>query len=66
MLYVLAFLLPPLACVGAGRFTHSLLNSLLCLTVVGYPLAVVHAWFVVKGSYESTARMPMVVVNNRY
>lgn len=62
MLYVLALTIPPLACIGAGKFLHSLINSFLCLTLVGYPLAMVHAWFVVKGSYGGDGRV--TVVNN--
>lgn len=48
MLYILALICPPLACLGAGKFLHALINLILCLTVFGIPLALIHAWYVVK------------------
>lgn len=52
MLYILVFVCPPLACLGAGKFLSSILNALLCVTIVGMPLAMMHAWGVVKASYK--------------
>ena len=64
MLYLLALTLPPVACLCAGRFWHAVLNLALCLTLVGIPVAVIHAWCVVKGSYEAAGRGVNVVVRN--
>ena len=55
MLYVLALLFPPLACIGAGKFWHFILNTIFCATLIGIPIAWIHAWCVVKGSYREIA-----------
>ena len=49
MLYLIALVLPPLACLLKGRFIHFLVSAALCATVYGYPLAMIHAWALVKG-----------------
>lgn len=64
MLYILALILPPLACLGAGKFWHAVLNTCLCLTVIGYPVAMLHAWFVVQGSYQRECRGSVVLIQN--
>lgn len=46
--YLAALLFPPLACLGVGKFGACILNTLICLTIVGIPLAMMHAWYVVK------------------
>lgn len=51
MLYILVFVCPPLAVLGAGKFFGSIMNALLCLTIIGMPLAMIHAWYAVKESY---------------
>jgi uncharacterized membrane protein YqaE (UPF0057 family) len=50
MLYLLALLAPPIACLAAGRFWHAALNFLLCCTLIGIPVAMIHAWYVVKAT----------------
>jgi hypothetical protein len=52
MLYLMAIACPPLACLCAGRFLHSVLSFFMTLSVVLIPVAWVHAWMVVKGSYQ--------------
>lgn len=52
MLYIFAVTCPPLACFCAGEFWRSVLASLLCVTLVLYPVAVVLAWYTVKESYR--------------
>ena len=49
-MYLAALLAPPLACILLGRFLHAVLNFVLCATVFGIPLAMVHAWMLVKES----------------
>lgn len=50
MLYLIALALPPVACLMVGRFLHAVVSLVLCLTVYGYPLAMIHAWALVKSS----------------
>ena len=50
MNYLFALACPPLACLLAGKFLHALLNLVMVLTVLLIPVAMVHAWYVVKGS----------------
>jgi uncharacterized membrane protein YccF (DUF307 family) len=63
MLYILALCCPPLACLGAGRFWHAVLSLALCVTLVGIPVAMIHAWFVVKGAGIQAG--PTVIVHNQ-
>lgn len=63
MLYLLALLAPPLACIGAGKFWHAVLNLLLCFTFIGIPVAMIHAWMVVKYSYQMVPGI--MIVNNQ-
>jgi uncharacterized membrane protein YqaE (UPF0057 family) len=53
MLYLVALLLPPLACLGAGRSWHSVLSIFFCATLYGWPIAIIHALLVVKDSRRS-------------
>lgn len=55
VLYLLALVAPPLACLCAGRFWHFVLNLVLCLTLYGIPIAMVHAWYVVKAASDPFA-----------
>ena len=64
MLYLMVFILPPLACLMAGRFWQSVLNALFCLTVVGMPIAVLHAWQVVKGQTERLSAAQTINVHD--
>ena len=60
MLYLMCFLFPPLACLAAGRLFATVLNGLICCTIVGIPLAWLHAWCVVKSSYREHQRVYVV------
>lgn len=51
MLYILGFFFPPLAVLLCGRIFQTILNLILCVTVIGLPLAVLHAWLIVYDTY---------------
>ena len=53
MLYLIALLCPPLACLMAGRFCSFMVNAFLCGTIIGIPIALIHAWLVVQSSYQA-------------
>lgn len=63
MLYFLAVMCPPLACLCAGRFGQSVVSACLCSTVIYWPVACVHAWFIAQQCYED--RQQVQVVDNR-
>ena len=63
MLYLLALLVPPIACIGAGKFWHAVLNFVMCSTLFLWPFAIIHAWVVVRGVKNSSGTS--IVINNR-
>jgi uncharacterized membrane protein YqaE (UPF0057 family) len=48
MLYLFAFVLPPVAILMAGRKLAALVNLVVACTLLGYPFAVIHALLVVN------------------
>ena len=48
MMYLLCVLLPPLAVFLTGRMGAFLVSLLLMVTLVGWPISVIHAFFVVS------------------
>lgn len=66
MLYLLAILVPPLACLCAGKFWHAVLNALimLCTAGIAWPVAAIHAWLVVKGAQQQRGIGSVVNVTN--
>ena len=55
MYYIIALLCPPLACLMVGRFWASVLNFAMCCTIILGPLAMIHAWYVVRGSERAVS-----------
>ena len=53
MLYILGFFIPFVAVLMCGRIFQSVLNFILCCTVVGIPIAIIHAWVIVYNTYNT-------------
>jgi uncharacterized membrane protein YqaE (UPF0057 family) len=62
--YVLAILLPPLGLLSVGRGGQALLNLILWITIIGWPLAALWALLVVN-SAETEKRVRRVIREER-
>lgn len=49
MMYLLAIVLPPLAVFLCGKPIQALINLVAMITLIGWPLAAIHACLVVHG-----------------
>lgn len=64
MKYVLAVLLPPVGLLAVDKPGQALLNLILWVTVIGWPLAALWALFVVHGE-ETESRVRRILDEDR-
>lgn len=65
MRYFLAWFLPPLALLLVGKPFQATANLLLCLTLVGIPIAMIWAFVVVAGAKADKRNRKLVAALDR-